>query len=82
MSETDAFALAYGRLSATTVRLGARSPDQTPAPRADEDRRPSRLLPRLALLRPPVRRDTIRQSDRPHGGVEANEVNRSEVTRS
>ena len=64
MSGIDAFALAYGRLSATTVKLGARRPDIAPTPCGDKERRPSLLLPRLALLRPqPAPYGIARQSD-------------------
>lgn len=68
MSETDAFALAYGRLSATTVKPGARAPDRAPTSGENNEARPSLLLPRLALLRPqPARRAKTGRPDRPVG---------------
>ncbi len=56
MSETDAFAALYGRLSATTLAPGG-STAVALSPPADRPDRPSTLLTRLAPLRPkPLRR--------------------------
>ena len=64
MPETDAFALAYGRLSATTVRSGGPVPEGRRPTATGADERRSLLLPRLAHLRPkPVRRVPARTMD-------------------